>query len=345
MSNRAIWFFIIVFSSCLIAAFYWYAFVFNVSSISLSSNVWDFDVRLDSQQHAIEHYCEEEICKIENIASFDFSLIASKTGYNTIEKQLDLSRGGNTIEIIFQKDYTPIKIDAQLSKNDEKILEKLADPQKIIEEKREELKKSQNLYFLVKTKDNTYYFYDKDQNQEVLNIWKNDQNLWNIPRISKQNLDIKEVLWNQNEFFIKSDSKYLLFHTLKKNYIPVDFSIDIDYVKKTLNNNYIIVSQKGSFIWDIKDNSFEYNHLFDDYIEYQNGYVWYIKAENTYLKKKIFNELPTSQWFFYFYSPQNKEKQILFSSDIDFDQIYYQDTKIILKNKQGELFEIPHLSQ
>ena len=341
MSNRGIWFFILLAAIWWACVFYWYGFVFNISSLQIQSNQSNYQITLDSQQQILQHSCEQTNCELSEIPSFDFTLIASKQGYKNIEKKLDLHRGQNTIELNFQKDYTPIKVQSSLDQNDQEILDSLGDTQKIIEEKRQELKKSQNLYFLAETQKNKYYFYQKSP--EILNIWKNNQDLWNIDFIEKQNIEIFEIQWNQNEFIIKNDKNYFLFHILQKTFQEIIFTIEINYVKQIDANNYIFVTPKWPFLWKKNKNIFEYNHLFTDYILYENSYIWYINSDNISLKNKFFENVDNSKTIFYQYNPQTKEKNILFQSDYRIEKLYIQDTKVFIQDKNKQLYQIPHL--
>lgn len=335
------WFVIILGAIGLVGVFYWYAFIFNISSLKIQSNYWDYQIILSSQQQEINHTCETQSCELSKIADFNFTLFANKSWYKTIEKKIDLKRWENVVEINFQKDYFPIAIQKWLDENDKEILDSLTDTQKLIEEKREEIKKSQNLYFFTQTENNKYYFYQK--NPQTLNIWKNDQDLWNIDFIEKQNIKVYDIIGNQNEFIIKNNKNYFLFQILQNTFQEINFTLDIQYIKNIDTNTYIFVTSKWPFVWKKNDNSFEYNHLFSDYIEYKNTYIWYISQQNNSLKNKLFSNIDNNKNIFYQYNPKNKEKNILFQSDYQIEKIYYSDKKVIIQDINKQIYEIPHL--
>ncbi|MGB2110706.1 MAG: hypothetical protein ACPHY8_01995, partial [Patescibacteria group bacterium] len=95
----------------------------------------------------------------------------------TIEKNIKFSRNISTIDLEFKQDFTPIKLEEILDETDEKILDSLENNSSLIEQKREELKKQKDLYFSIKTENNRYYFYDKNTQDNILTLWKNDVNL------------------------------------------------------------------------------------------------------------------------------------------------------------------------
>ena len=338
-------FFIIFISIIFAGIFYWYAFVFNVAIVTLQSNQSDFSVSLEANQQIIQKSCEEKNCNIWKIPPFDFKIIAEKKWFETIEKNIKFSRNISTIDLEFKQDFTPIKLEEILDETDEKILDSLENNSSLIEQKREELKKQKDLYFSIKTENNRYYFYDKNTQDNILTLWKNDVNLWNVPVILKDNIQIIEIIWSENEFIFQTDAGYKLFEIWKNNFQDFDFKIDISYIKKSNAQEYILITQKWPFIWNKAKNIFDYNHLFDDFILFNQSYIWIISSNNTILKNKIFPNESISGNIFYQYFPQTKQKQILFENNMTLEKIFYENEKIILQDNSQQKYYIPHLKK
>lgn len=338
--------FSIIFISILLSvAFYWYAYIFNIAYVTVESNQWNFSLSLETPQQIIQKSCEEKSCDIGQIPPFDFKVIAKKSGYQDIQKNIKFSRNISQITLDFQKDFTPIAISKTLNESDQEVLSSLSNNQSIIDQKREELKKQKDLYFLEKIDKNQYYFYDKNPKDNLLTLWKNDRNLWNIPLIQKENIKIIEIIWSDNEFLIQSDSGYKLFQIWNNNISDFLFQIDIIYMKKSEAQKYIIVTNKWSFLWNKAKNTFNYNHLYDDFVEYDWGYIWVIFQNNSTVKNKYFSDENYSWNLIYKYSPKTKSKEILFSGDINIQKMFFRNSQIIIQNKQNEEFYIPHITK
>ena len=222
-------FFIIFISIIFAGIFYWYAFVFNVAIVTLQSNQSGFEISLEANKQIIQKSCEEKNCNIWKIPPFDFKIIAEKQWFETIEKNIKFSRNISTIALEFKQDFTPIKLEEILDEKDEKVLESLENNASLVEQKREELKKQKDLYFSVQKEENMYYFYDSNPQDNFLTLWKNEKNLWNIPLIEKNNIQIIEIIWSENEFIFQTNTGYKLFEIWKNNFQDFNFKIAISW--------------------------------------------------------------------------------------------------------------------
>lgn len=337
------WILIIILAIWLSYGFYWYAYVFNVAQVEIISNQNQFEITLTNQNQVISKKCDHPTCILENIPPFNFELIAQKDWFTQILKTVKFSRNVNQINLDFQQDFSPILVEEELTQVDIDILNQLDNTTNLIDKKREEIQKAKNLYFKQTTQNNIYYFYENLNNDNVVVLWKNDTVLWNIPKIPKNTIEVVEIIWNDNEFLIKNNSAYILFSIWNNTYRNFDFKIPIYYAKKVDAVTYIISSDKWAFTWKKDTDTFEYNHLFDDFIIYQNSYIWYIWKNNISLKNKVFWDKEILWEIIYQYFPLTKEKNILFEWNIEINKIFISEEKIYIEDKNNLLYKIPHL--
>lgn len=346
MGNRIGWFLILLISILAIWWFYWYFYIFNIAHVEFRSNNSEYSLELRNKQQIITQDCENKICTMSNIPPFDFTLYAKKPWYKTIEKEIKFSRKITEYSLDFQKDFELVEIEKK-SVNSDKIIENFQKeneltPEEKIALKREELLKNRNLYLKIEQNNNEYRIYQKQNNSELLTIYKNDILLWNIPKVSKDIFKIYDIYWTDKNFIIQWDEKIYFFSEYTKNYQEIAFQIPILYVKQIHSTLYIFQTQKWWFTWEKDTNSFQYNHLFSDYIFYKGKYIWYISAENSSIKNRIFPEI-TKNWFIiYEYNPDNKEKNILVITEKKLNKIYIWWNKILLEDTENKNYYLPH---
>jgi len=101
----------------------------------------------------------------------------------------------------------------------------------------------------------------------------------------------------------------------------------IRYAKKSnLSGKYILVTDKGSFLYDITSSQSEYISSFDDII-YLDDYIIGIIGDSQKQKKTNFS-ITESGDIIVRYNSQSKERKVLYSSDSAIEKIYSEGDKI-----------------
>jgi len=189
--------------------------------------------------------------------------------------------------------------------------------------------KNKNQYFYYH-RVGEYRFIATVENNKIL-LQVNETIIGAFDKVDKTKIRIEAVFNHQKIFYIQvDDNKYLYFsdyNTLQK----LNLHIPIEYIKYS-EKDLIIVTQKGSFIYDILSKKMEYFSYFHDFIFLENNkwYLWIIKKDDSLRMKN----LDLDWWkndILYYYNFQTKEKQIVQQSN-NFDAIYKQDWVIILRS-------------
>lgn len=274
--------------------------------------------------------CLEELCTISDISPLNYRFIFSKQGFLNIEKELDiLPRTAHSLRVNF------IAI-PELEIISEKKVAVIAEEEKTeetIQEKIQSFREKKGKIFLLRS-DNLGEIYITDAGD----VFYNNKNIYSFDNPPlKKDISVLEISGTEKWFVLRNE-KTGVFVLPEKNFVQTfSFVPEIDYIK--FQEKYIFVTQKGSFFYDVRKNSFEYYAPFHDFISYEWKTLWLLRAEDEQ-RKKIFGFTEYMRDILVSYNPQTLEKEVIYESDFDIQKIFLKDEKIILEDNESTQYEI-----
>ena len=331
MSNRLIWLIIILIFILLIFGSYFYLFVYYSGSLKINSSISDYNIKLHPEKVwlvNINYICEDKICTIPDIAPTTYYMSITKDWYETIQKNIVIEKNKTTeLKIDFEK-----KISLKKLEEEKKELTNL--------EKVDLLRKEWIYESYIKNKEWKEIYLKENKNKLELYLWKQLIWIFDIPENKKS--DILEVFWSNNYILLKLWEKKYLYSLVSKQSYGIDLNIDINYIKLWENDNFIIVTDKWSFIFNKKKFSLEYFLFFHDFVFYKEWYIWIIKSDDSNRKNNL--ELNDSKNdIVLFYNPDNKEKKILYNLKEEIDKIFIENSEVILLKESWEKYTLENI--
>lgn len=310
MSNRLLWLLIILWFILAWILFFIYYFVYYNGIINLKWNVEGYSVELYNKKllKTTSFDCPDKECKLEDISPFIYSISIKKNGFNIYKNDIKINRN----ELL--------ELDFSLEKST--ILTKVIPEEEIVDktEKLNFLREKKKLYtFFNLGKDWIFYFKENGKN---LDLYKNTKKLLELPKVAKEDIDIQKIFWIENYIFIKYwDKKYIYSIWLDKK-VEVDLNIDVNYVKTWLQKKlFNFVTDKWTFIFDKYTLKAEYFSYFNDFVYYENWYIWIISKDDERRLKNLWFE-DKSKNLIINYDPNTKYKKVLYETDLDITKIY-----------------------
>lgn len=323
-------------------AFYSYYFVENKWSLTLETNFWDYEVSLYNTQlkTTFKHSCIDLNCKIEDLAPFEYGLTLKKQWFEEISQTIKIPVKNNLnlnfdfekkVELVTLMDHlVDMWIEPEVNKTDV-----------IIKSKRLNLIKNKYKFFDL---GNLGYFY-VDEGDSGLDLFQYDliknqsTKLYSFNQTDRENIDLQKIYQNNWEIFINFWEKKLIYNLFSGKNFEINFPQEINYIKKN-KENYQIINDKWTFIYDIVSKKINYFYLFTDFIETPEYFIWIINKSETE-KHEIYN-LDWSKNLVVKYSPENKEIQILKEIDNNITKLYQENNKIIITSWE-DIFELTNI--
>lgn len=290
MYNKFISLFILITLFWWIYYFFYYFFVLNKWGLTLTLNVSDYQVSLytDKLKTSFSSNCKKEICELIDLAPFDYEITIKKDWYKDYTKNIKIQKKSTMkLNINLEKQISIQPITSSIIETSEKLWSN----------NHNQLEKFREISFLQKSYiffdlPDLGYFYFLLNNDSTITLfhkkdWKSTQ-LYSFQKIEKSKLDIQKIYQSYNLILIVyGDEKYI--YNLNSGTIEkVFFPQRVNYVKQYLNT-FSFVNDKGTFVYDMKNNHFEYFYLFKDFIQYdENNYFWVIYKDEIE-KKKNYN--------------------------------------------------------
>ena len=166
----------------------------------------------------------------------------------------------------------------------------------------------------------------KDKNNEKINF------TW-------ESINYLKIYWNDDfVYFFKNEKLY--FSNLKNNNLfELIFKPEIKYIKNISSNNLLIVSDVGSFVFNLLNKDIEYFSLFKDLVFVKNNYIWVINKDDL-IRKKNFGFENISWNLIVSYNLVTKKSYVLRNLSYEIDRIYLTDWKIYIQDNEWKKFEI-----
>ncbi len=182
------------------------------------------------------------------------------------------------------------------------------------------------------------YFKEEDNK---LDLYSDDKKIWTFDLVYPDYLKIYLIDWTLNDLYIEVANNKFYYNSVLWNIVQIDLNIDVIYSKKTQENNLIFVTSKWSFNYSITEKTLEYFSYFNDYVSFNDWYIWLVKKD----EKRILNNL----WFeatwnlIVYYNPNTKEKNIIYKTDLDINKIYTIENKLFLVKDDWEIYELENI--
>ena len=173
-------------------------------------------------------------------------------------------------------------------------------------------------------------------------ISKREEILSNIKKklvFAWKKINYKNIFWEDDYVFFQKNNK-LNFYNLKDNSsFDIIFKPNINYIKKSWENTYIINTNVWSFLFNILNKKLEYFSLFWDFIIVWDNYIWIINNDDEIRKKNF--DLEDKNWnFIILYNKLTKNKKIIYTFDNKIIKVYKKENKIFIEDEKSNKFEI-----
>lgn len=212
--------------------------------------------------------------------------------------------------------------------------------QEEIENKIQYLKQKNNSLAFFESK-TLWNFYFVDWNYK-LSLYNSEKKLWEYSK--SDFLDFKEVIWNDNYIFFQIwENKYL--YNLKTNKsTKLNIELKIEYIKKAKTNiDFLFKTEVWTFVYDLKQNQFNYFNYFDDFVYFENWYIGIINKDDK-IRLKNLSIKNTNANLIYYYNPISKEKKQILSTNKLLKKIYLLDNKIYFEDTDWKIYNLENFS-
>ena len=162
------------------------------------------------------------------------------------------------IELQKQQEINKIK-EATLNRIEDKNIE-LTNKDNI--ENKIDLLKQKNHSFLNFEFDNlgTFYFRELEEKLWLYFDWRK---LWEYDKIEKKYLDIKNIIWNNDYFYLKIWTNKYLYNLNTNSSQKLDLEVDIEYIKSwNIPQEFLFKTKVWTFLYLLSNNNFNYFNFF-----------------------------------------------------------------------------------
>jgi len=303
--------------------------VYKLVEIKIISNVWDYRVELQSEKihKTFSFECPEQECSLKEISPFDYNISVIKDGYLLHNSELIFEwREKVSLEVILEKEIT-------LEKQE---LSEIVELTKI--EKIEQIKKKRGSYAFFSFQDGREYSFL--ENNGVLDLYLGENKVGSFDIEKKKDILLQEVSWSSDYIYLQMGTNKSLYNIVNKSLYPISLKIPVVYVKEWWNNfEFLMVTDKGTFIYSIRDNSLNYFTFFQDFVYLEDSYIGIINSDEKKRLQNLWLEKET-QNLVISYNPKTKERKILFRTFLDILKVVKEWENIILIDDDGGEYKL-----
>lgn len=207
-------------------------------------------------------------------------------------------------------------------------------------DKIEEIKENNKNYKTFKLNNNLKAYFKEISGK--LDLYYNDNKIWNFNLINKDNLRVELILWSTNYIYIEIWNDKYLFNSITNIVKKIELNIEVLYVKKGLSNKLIFVTPKWSFNYNIFENKLEFFNYFNDYVYYNEWYIWIVRFNDNRMLNNLWFESNNENLIVY-YNSSTKEKKIIFRTILDYKKLYIENNNIYIETEDWELYELENI--
>lgn len=185
------------------------------------------------------------------------------------------------------------------------------------------------------------FYFSQDDNKIVAKInWKI---ISIFDFVLEAEISVKNVYSSNSDFLFSMWNEIYLYNKNTDILDKIDLFVDVKYVKRS-DNIYIFVTNVWSYLYDIRNKKLEYFTFFEDFVYYNDSYIWIInknddrRINNLWLWKLTKNSI-------YFYNPNTKEKNSLYETDLVLEKIYYKNWEIFFIDSKKDIYKLENLEK
>lgn len=208
------------------------------------------------------------------------------------------------------------------------------------EQKIEEIKQNNTNYKTFTLENGVKSFFKKNNNN--LDLYIEDYKIWNFDLVYPEFLKIDLIKWTQKDLYIEIAKDKFYYNSDSKVVSKIDLDIDVLYVKSWNNGKLIFVTSKWSFDYSIKDKILKYFSYFNDYVYFEEWYVWLVKKDDERILNNLWYE--TNQNLLVYYNPITKEKTIISKTDLEIVEIYTFNDSIFLLDNSNKVYGLENVN-
>lgn len=326
MSRKLYALFILIGAIWAMMLVYLYFFVYYTATIVVESNVWGYTVELFAKSTAqtITQECPEESCIITDVSPFQYNVTVYKDDYKTE---------------IFEAKISPRKKQSffiELEKKTKLELIEIVEVEETPKQKIQRLREQSLYYASFSLGEESKITFDElpDQVEMFYKTPENSRSIYKFPKVPANSIHA-EFIPDTTEIFLKFGNSAYIYHRNLGKIFPLPYKIPVLYVKPALwDSLYIVVTQKGSFIYDILDETSKFQYLFRDFVYHEDGIIGVI-YEDEQQKKDNF-DLEEKGHLIIKYTPDNKLRKILIQDTKKITRIEWRGEDIIFTSGQRE---------
>lgn len=306
----------------------------------------NFNVSMESTQKNYDFECESNSCDYASISPFQYSVILKSSGYKDIKYNWKPSKENYQQNIDFKKDFKLEESNLLSQDNATQILIDTIDSQKedTIAEKIQKLKDKAQVHLIIERNNNEYTF---KKNGSGMDLYRNEKLLGNFEFANKSDISLEEIKGNTNYLSIVLNKNKYLFSIQTGKINEYILEIPIIYIKGTdTNGQFIFVTNKWSFVYDLYKNTFTYNTHFSDFVFFdKNSLVWIIHKDEIEKRSRFEYDNITEKTLIIQFTPDLKESSILLETEKNISKIFKQDGKIYFEDENKSNFVLSHLEE
>jgi hypothetical protein len=174
-----------------------------------------------------------------------------------------------------------------------------------------------------------------------LDLYFNGSQIWKFDFVTPDLLRVDIIYWTINDLYIEVWDDKFYYNSVVNNIVKIDLNINILYVKKANNRTLIFVTDKWSFNYSIFDKYVEYFSYFNDYVIFNEWYIWIVKKDQKRILTNLWYE--TDNDLIVYYNPNTKEKNIINNTKLDIIKIYMVGDKLFVETSDLVTYELQNL--
>ena len=330
MSNRLIWLIIILLFLVIWTLSYLYLFVYYTWNLEINSTLGEFKAELYSKDlyKTFKYNCKNKDCKIEKLSPLNYELSILKEWYVLYKENIKIPEN-KTINLKIE-----LKKDIKLVENKTKIDETTN------QEKINKIK-SLNSHFAYFFIDKIWNFYFDENQDKKLDLSFENTKIWTFEKAEKQEIRLEKI-YNSNYFYLEIWNKKIIYNLDSLDYKEINLKIKIDYIKRWINNIFLIKTDKWTFTYDFQNEILNYFSLFSDFVYYENWYIAVVKKDDLTRINNLWLENNKKEKIIYF-DIEKKEKKLLFESDFSLNKIVKIENNIIFFNENNQEYSLNYI--
>lgn len=344
MSNRFLSFLILLWFVWAFIAFYLYFFVYYTSTLIVKSNVEDFSFTLSSLKVAqvLSFECKKTDCTYQNISPFSYTLTATKNGYDTIKKDIEVPSSGQfTINLEFNKTVTLEPVEKnQSATGTTSSWSQLTQIQKVTL-----IKKQKTDYFFQEILELWYFDFIDNGGQMQLNYLTTidavPTDLGTFDKVGKEAIKIQKVYGDSKQILLQVGSKNYIIDITTKQIFSFALTPKILYVKQgETKNEFLLVTEVGTYIYASWNSTPKYFSQFSDFVYSpdKKSFIGYVSKKDDIRVANL--SLGSGQNSIVNFDRDSLDKKVLLSTDKTVVKIYEIGGKVFVETDDGKTLSL-----